>query len=75
MSAEKLTSEDFDNESLSYFPLLVEEAVSKLQYKVLSPESIPSGVEVKILEINYVEGASNVASIKKEKSSISEQKV
>jgi hypothetical protein len=75
MSAGKLTSKDFDSESLSYFPLLVEEAVSKLQYKVLSPECIPSGVEVKILEINYVEGAINVTSVKEKESSISEQKV
>lgn len=51
----QLSAKDFDGESLSYFPLLVEDKLSKQQITVMSPEEIPAGREITVLEINYKE--------------------
>jgi hypothetical protein len=51
-----LTRRDFDVESLSYFPLLVEEVNTKKKFQVDCVEQLPEGQEIKVLEINYKEG-------------------
>lgn len=59
-----LREKDFDTESLNSFPILVEEATSKRKFVAFSPRDIPEGVEVKVIEINYVEERfSNVKTI------------
>jgi len=60
-----LTRHDFDDGSLSSFPLQVEEVVSKKRFVVSCVEEIPDSVEIKVLKINYMEGNTNVSPIKK----------
>lgn len=58
-----LTANDFDSESLSYFPLLVEVKDSKQKIKVMTPEEIPSGKEITVLQIHFSESETNVTPI------------